>query len=61
MRKERGEEGDRRKQRVVRKREVSAVEEREKNGEEVFACVRSFLSPEREGEGEWHEGEGGRG
>ena len=47
MRKERGEEGERRKQRVVRKREVSMVEEREKNGKEVFACARNFLSLER--------------
>ena len=49
MRKER-EEGERIKQRIVKKRDQRG-EEREKNGEEVSACARNFLSRARDREG----------
>ena len=46
MQKER-EEGERRKQLIVKKRDQRA-EEREKNGGEVCACARNFFSRDRE-------------
>ena len=47
MWKERRGEGERRKQRVVKKRDQGG-KEREKNDKEVFMCARNFLSCHRE-------------